>query len=111
MSDPQQPGVSAPWYRSPVQIAQFASLVSALALLFPKAALYFGLVDPAHIQAFAEWVAGATGLVISGVTAVANLYGMRKRARATIAPLTLTQARADAKNASPTTSTTGDPTP
>lgn len=87
--DPTQQLPAIPWYKSPVQIAQLTTAVTALAAVAPKAAAYLGLTTPEAISTTVQNVCG-------GVSFLALAYGIIRRALSPIQPLTLTQARADA---------------
>jgi hypothetical protein len=86
----QNPSIlpAVPWYQSPVQIAQLTTAVTALAAVSPKVAAFLGLTTPDAINTTVQNVCG-------GVSFLALLYGIFKRAKSPIQPLTLTQARAD----------------
>lgn len=86
-ADPNTLG-AVPWYQSPVQIAQVSSLVSTLVALFPQVGKAMGLETPSAVS-------NAVTLVFGVIAGVAALFGMVKRAKSNIQPLTLTQAKAD----------------
>lgn len=80
---------AAPWYTSKVQIAQITSLVSALIVLFPKLGSALGLNTLDEVNT-------TITTVFAFIAVAAPLVGMIFRAKSTIQPLTLTQAKADA---------------
>lgn len=77
-----------PWYRSPVQVSQVTTVVSALLAISPKAAGLLGLTTPDQIAAAVQAVFGAVAIL-------APLVGSVLRARSSIQPLTFTKAGAD----------------
>lgn len=85
--DPQTLG-AAPWYKSPVQIAQVTSLLSALVAMCPRVGVVLGLNSPNDVS-------NAVTTVFAFIAIAAPLVGTVLRARSTIQPLTLTQASAD----------------
>lgn len=85
--DPNTVG-AVPWYQSKVQIAQITSLVSAFIALFPKIGAALGLKTSDEINT-------TITTVFAFIAVAAPLVGTIFRAKSTIQPLTLTQAKAD----------------
>lgn len=88
-----------PWYRSPVQIAQVTSAVSAVIALFPRVGQVLGWTTPGEIS-------NGVTVIFGAITVLAPVYGMIKRAASKLQPLTFTKAGADSHpntvaNASP----------
>jgi hypothetical protein len=79
---------AVPWYRSPVQVAQVTSGVSALIALFPRAGQALGWTTPGDIS-------NGVAAIFGAITVIAPIYGSIKRAASSIQPLTLTQTAAD----------------
>ena len=77
-----------PWYKSPVQIAQVATFLSAAIALFPKLGTILGVTTPTDVTNFVQTAFGAIALI-------APIIGTVLRARSTIQPLTLSQTAAD----------------
>jgi uncharacterized membrane protein len=77
-----------PWFKSPVQIAQVTSLLSAAIALFPKLGTWLGIKTPDDVTTLVQTTFGFIALV-------APIVGTIMRARSTIQPLTLTQTAAD----------------
>src|SRR5580698_6102714 len=77
-----------PWYKSPVQVAQVATFLSAAIALFPKLGTMLGITTPADVTNFVQTAFGAIALI-------APIVGTVLRAKSTIQPLTLTQTSAD----------------
>lgn len=85
---PTPPVPAIPWYQSPVQKAQIASLLAALVALSPKIGQVIGISTPGAAAAWVENIFGA-------ITLLAPLIGTILRARSKLQPLTLTQGKAD----------------
>lgn len=85
---PTPPVPAIPWYQSPVQKAQIASLLAALVALSPKIGQVIGISTPGAAAAWVENIFGA-------ITLLAPLVGAILRARSKLQPLTLTQGKAD----------------
>jgi hypothetical protein len=77
-----------PWYKSPVQIAQVATFLSAAIALYPKLGTLLGITTPADVTNFVQTGFGAIALI-------APIIGTILRARSKIQPLTLSQSGAD----------------
>jgi hypothetical protein len=77
-----------PWYKSPVQVAQVATFLSAAIALFPKLGTMLGVTTPTDVTNFVQTVFGAIALI-------APIVGTVLRARSKIQPLTLSQSSAD----------------
>jgi hypothetical protein len=77
-----------PWYKSPVQVSQVATGLSAAIALFPKLGTLLGVTTPADVTTFVQTLFGAIALI-------APIVGTVLRARSKIQPLTLTQGNAD----------------
>jgi len=78
-----------PWYKSPQMIAMVTSAVSAIIALFPKIGTMLGLTS-------ATQVSDAITNIFSAIAIFAPIVASVLRARSTIQPLTLTQAKATA---------------
>ena len=89
-----------PWYRSPVQIAQVATAISALVAVFPRVGIWLGLTSPTAIT-------DAVTAIFGVIALVAPIVGTILRAKSNVQPLTLTQASADAKVTPATAEATG----
>jgi hypothetical protein len=89
-----------PWYKSPVQIAQITTAISALIAVFPRVGIWLGLTSPSAINDAVTAVFGVIGFV-------APIVGSIVRAKSPVQPLTLTQASADAKITPETAAATG----
>jgi hypothetical protein len=89
-----------PWYKSPVQIAQVTTAVSAFIALFPRVGIMLGLTSPTAINDAVTIVFGLIGIL-------APIVGSVFRAKSNVQPLTLTQASADAKITPETAAATG----
>ena len=76
-----------PWYRSPVQISQVVTFISALTAIAPGIAAKLGLTSQDAINTAVTSVFGVIALL-------APIYGMIKRAKSPIQPLTFTKADA-----------------
>lgn len=85
--DPNTVGAT-PWYKSSVQISLIASFVSAFIALFPKVGATLGLNTSDEVNS-------AVTTVFSFIAIIAPVVGGVFRAKSTIQPLTLTQAKAD----------------
>jgi hypothetical protein len=77
-----------PWYKSPVQVAQVATFLSAAIALFPKLGTLLGLTTPEQVANFVQTAFGA-------ITLIAPIVGTILRAKSKIQPLTLSQTAAD----------------
>jgi hypothetical protein len=76
------------WYRSPVQIAQITSAISAVIAIFPKLGQLLGMTTPGEIS-------NTVTVIFGAISIIAPVYGSIKRAASKIQPLTLTQEGAD----------------
>jgi len=88
------------WYKSPVQVAQVTTAISALIAVFPRVGIWLGLTSPTAINDAVTAIFGVIGLV-------APIVGTALRAKSPIQPLTLTQTSADAKITPETAAATG----
>lgn len=82
LTDPNTLG-AVPFYKSPVQIAQVTTFVSALIAMFPKWGAVVGLTTPDQVNTAVETTFGFIALV-------APFVGMILRAKSKIQPLTIT---------------------
>ena len=89
-----------PWYKSPVQVAQVATAISALIAVFPRVGNWLGLTSPTAVN-------DAVTAVFGVIALVAPVVGTVLRAKSPIQPLTLTQTSADAKITPETAAATG----
>ena len=78
-----------PWYKSPVYVSGAATVVSTLAVLFPKAGAALGLTSPDLVNTTVNAVFEVIALVAGAVTTVS-------RARSPVQPIAVSQAAADA---------------
>lgn len=81
------PGITVPWYTSPVQKAQAVSAVTAMIALFPKLGTLLGIKTPDQIAIWVETIFGVA-------TLIAPIVGVFWRASSKLQPLAWTKSRA-----------------
>lgn len=82
------PAPAIPWYRSPVQVTQVTTAVSAAIAIFPKLGKMLGLQTPGDVEPVVEAIFGA-------IAVLAPILGSIVRSRSRLQPLTLTKAGAE----------------
>jgi hypothetical protein len=79
-----------PWYKSPVYVSGATTIISTLAVLFPKAGAALGLTSPDLVNTTVNAIFEVIALVAGTVTTIA-------RARSSVQPIAVSQISADAQ--------------